>query len=62
MDAIEEKLVVNAGIMLGMRRREELDYDDPRYPPPWRRSIVYSLARDSWENAAWPTSCSRPAG
>lgn len=47
---------------LGMRRREELDYDDPRYPPPWRRSIVYSLARDSWENAAWPTSWSRPAG
>ena len=34
---------------LGMRRREELDYDDMRYGPPWRRSIVYAIDRDSWE-------------
>lgn len=35
---------------LGMRRREELDYDDMRYGPPWRRSIVYSIDRGTWEN------------
>lgn len=34
---------------LGMRRRAELDYDDMRYGPPWRRSIVYSLTGDSWK-------------
>lgn len=34
---------------LGMRRREELDYDDLRYDNPWRRSIVYSIDRDMWE-------------
>lgn len=33
---------------LGMRRREELDYDDMRYGPPWRRSIVYSIDREAW--------------
>ena len=33
---------------LGMRRRAELDYDDMRYGPPWRRSIVYSIDRESW--------------
>ncbi len=35
---------------LGMRRRQELDYDDMRYEPPWRRSIVYSIDRMAWEN------------
>lgn len=35
---------------LGMRRREELDYDDMRYGPPWRRSIVYSLDREAWKS------------
>lgn len=35
---------------LGMRRRAELDYDDTRYENPWRRSIVYSLDRATWEN------------
>lgn len=34
---------------LGMRRREELDYDDPRFLPPWRRSIVYSIDSDGWK-------------
>lgn len=33
---------------LGMRRRAELDYDDIRYGPPWRRSIVYSIDRMAW--------------
>lgn len=33
---------------LGMERREELDYDDMRYEPPWRRAIVYSITRDVW--------------
>jgi len=33
---------------LGMRRREDLDYDDMRYGPPWRRSIVYSIDRATW--------------
>ena len=33
---------------LGMERREELDYDDMRYEPPWRRAIVYSITRDAW--------------
>lgn len=34
---------------LGMRRRPELDYPDPRYAPPWRDAIIYSLAREQWE-------------
>lgn len=33
---------------LGMRRRAELDYDDPRYGSPWRRSIVYSIDHATW--------------
>lgn len=33
---------------LGMQRRTELDYDDPRYENPWRRSIVYSITRAAW--------------
>ena len=41
----------SGGLMerLGMRRRAELDYDDPRYENPWRRSIVYSIDRESWQ-------------
>ena len=34
---------------LGMERREELDYADDRYEPPWRDTIVYSIAREQWE-------------
>lgn len=34
---------------LGMVRRAELDYDDMRYEPPWRRAIVYSIDRTGWE-------------
>lgn len=35
---------------LGMERREDLDYDDPRYDPPWRRTIVYAIDRAGWGN------------
>lgn len=33
---------------LGMRRREDLDFDDPAYPPEDRTTILYSLARSTW--------------
>ena len=38
-------------LRLGMRRREELDYPDPRYEPPWRDTIVYSIDRTGWDAA-----------
>ena len=38
-------------IRLGMRRREDLDYSDARYDPPWRDTIVYSIDRAAWEQA-----------
>ena len=33
---------------LGMTRRPELDYADARYDPPWRDTIVYSIAAEDW--------------
>ena len=36
---------------LGMIRREELDYVDPRFGKPWCDTIVYSIDRDQWEKA-----------
>jgi len=36
---------------LGMRLREELDYPDERYDPPWRDTIVYSIDRVTWAGA-----------
>ena len=33
---------------LGMRRRADLDFDDPAYPLEDRTTILYSLARESW--------------
>lgn len=33
---------------LGMRRREELDYDDSRFEPPLRHTIVYSITHAEW--------------
>ncbi|MBO9725854.1 MAG: GNAT family N-acetyltransferase [Novosphingobium sp.] len=33
---------------LGMRRRKELDYDDLRFEPPLRHTIVYSITREEW--------------
>jgi len=34
---------------LGMHRREDLDYPDSRYDPPWRDTVVYSIDRATWE-------------
>lgn len=44
--------IASWGLMkrLAMRRRSELDYDDTRYAPPWRRAIVYSINRAEWEH------------
>lgn len=36
---------------LGMRRREELDYTDPRFGEELNPSIVYSIDRQTWEKA-----------
>ena len=36
---------------LGMRRREELDYIDPRFGEDLNPSIIYSIDRETWENA-----------
>jgi RimJ/RimL family protein N-acetyltransferase len=33
---------------LGMQRREELDYDDVRFEPPLRHTIVYSITQATW--------------
>lgn len=35
---------------LGMQRREDLDFDDPAFPPEDRRTILYSLTREEWES------------
>lgn len=35
---------------LGMQRREELDYVDPRFGEELNPSIVYSIDRGTWEN------------
>ena len=34
---------------LGMERRSDLDFDDPRYPPEDNPTILYSLDRAAWE-------------
>lgn len=36
---------------LGMRRREDLDYDDMRYDPPLRHTLVWSIAPTMWTEA-----------
>lgn len=33
---------------LGMRRREELDFIDPRFEPPIGDTIVWSIEQDDW--------------
>lgn len=33
---------------LGMRRRQDLDFDDPAYPPENRTTILYSLDAADW--------------
>ncbi len=35
-------------LRLGMRRREDLDYRDPRYDPPWDATITYSITAEEW--------------
>lgn len=34
---------------LGMKRRADLDFDDPAYPPTDRATILYSLNAADWE-------------
>ena len=34
---------------LGMVRREDLDFEDPEYPPEDRTTILYSLTKEEWE-------------
>ncbi|ANU06725.1 GNAT family N-acetyltransferase [Paraurantiacibacter namhicola] len=34
---------------LGMQRREDLDYQDMRYDPPWRDNIIWTMKRADWE-------------
>ena len=34
---------------LGMRRREDLDFHDPRWGPDLNPTIVYSITRDFWQ-------------
>jgi RimJ/RimL family protein N-acetyltransferase len=37
---------------LGMHRRQDLDYEDERYEPPLRHTIVYSITADAWKAQA----------
>ena len=39
---------------LGMRRRQDLDFDDPAYPPADRTTILYSLDADIWKSRHKP--------
>ena len=36
---------------IGMVRREELDFDDPDYPPEDRRTILFGMTREQWEKS-----------
>ena len=36
---------------LGMRRRADLDYPDPDYPPEDNPTMVYAISRDEWIGA-----------
>ncbi len=33
---------------IGMRRRVDLDFDDPRFPPEDNPTILYSIDREAW--------------
>lgn len=37
---------------LGMRRRPDLDYVDPRFETPLRDTIVYAIDRQGWDDRA----------
>ncbi|WP_313434564.1 GNAT family N-acetyltransferase [Novosphingobium sp.] len=39
-------------LRLGMRRRQDLDFDDLRFEPPLRHTIVHSIARENWAGQA----------
>lgn len=39
---------------LGMRRRRDLDFDDPAYPPEDRTTILYSLDAAGWNGTRKP--------
>ena len=34
---------------LGMERRKDLDFDDPRFPPEDNPTILYSITREAWD-------------
>ncbi|MBH1942861.1 GNAT family N-acetyltransferase [Erythrobacter sp. YJ-T3-07] len=34
---------------LGMERREDLDFENPRFPPEDNPTILYSLGREAWD-------------
>ncbi len=34
---------------LGMERREDLDYVDPRFDPPWCDAVTYAMPREKWK-------------
>ena len=36
---------------VGMVRREDLDFEDPNFPPEDRKTILYSMTKDQWEKA-----------
>lgn len=36
---------------LGMERRADLDFDDPRFSPEDNPTILYSLSREAWEGS-----------
>ena len=35
---------------LGMERREDLDFDDPRFSPEDNPTILYSITREAWDS------------
>lgn len=37
---------------LGMRRRPDLDYDDPKYPAEDNPTIIYAVTRADWKGGA----------
>jgi RimJ/RimL family protein N-acetyltransferase len=46
-----ERNAASWGLMerLGMRRRADLDYPDPEYPPEDNPTMVYAITRDEWQ-------------
>ena len=48
-----QRNVASWGLMerLGMRRRADLDYPDPEYPPEDNPTMVYSISREEWSGA-----------